>query len=40
MSTIVNLIEKVIQNFENETVIENVVTKVNEMMKNRPLFKC
>jgi len=39
MQTIVNLIDEVIQNFENETVIENVANKVNDMMENRPLFK-
>jgi glycine hydroxymethyltransferase len=39
MNTIVNLIDEVIQNFEDESVIENVATKVNEMMENRPLFK-
>ncbi len=39
MKTIVDLIDEVIQDFENETVIENVAEKVNEMMENRPLFK-
>jgi len=39
MQTIVDLIDEVIQNFENESVIENVAKKVNEMMENRPLFK-
>ena len=39
MNTIVDLIDEVIQNFEEESVIENVATKVNEMMENRPLFK-
>jgi glycine hydroxymethyltransferase len=39
MQTIVDLIDEVIQDFENEIVIENVAEKVNEMMSNRPLFK-
>jgi glycine hydroxymethyltransferase len=39
MSIIVDLIDEVIQNFEDESVIENVATKVNEMMENKPLFK-
>ncbi len=39
MQTIVDLIDEVIQNFENESVIENVAVKVNNMMENRPLFK-
>ncbi|MCF6182959.1 serine hydroxymethyltransferase [Lutibacter sp.] len=39
MKTIVDLIDEVIQDFENETMIENVAEKVNEMMENRPLFK-
>jgi glycine hydroxymethyltransferase len=39
MKTIVDLIDEVIQNFENESIIENVAVKVNDMMENRPLFK-
>lgn len=39
MKTIVDLIDEVIQNFENESVIESVAEKVNEMMENKPLFK-
>ncbi len=38
MSTIVNLIDEVICNIENETVIEKVRKQVNEMMSHRPLF--
>jgi len=39
MKTIVDLIDEAIQNFEDESVIENVAIKVNDMMENRPLFK-
>lgn len=39
MKTIVDLIDEVIQNFENESIIESVAEKVNEMMENKPLFK-
>ncbi|MDX1828091.1 MAG: serine hydroxymethyltransferase [Lutibacter sp.] len=39
MKTIVDLIDEVIQNFENKSIIENVAVKVNDMMENRPLFK-
>jgi len=39
MKTIVDLIDEVIQNFDNESVIENVVMRVNDMMENRSLFK-
>jgi glycine hydroxymethyltransferase len=39
MKTIVDLIDEVIQNFEDEPIIENVAVKVNDMMENKPLFK-
>ena len=39
MVAIVELIDEVIQNFENDTVLEAVAEKVNEMMSHRPLFK-
>ena len=39
MVTIVELIDEVIQNFENDAVLEAVAEKVNEMMSHRPLFK-
>jgi len=38
MEKIVSLIDEVISNFENETVIEAVAEKVNAMMSYRPLF--
>ena len=38
MSTIVDLIDEVINNHTNETVLEGVAQKVNAMMANRPLF--
>ncbi len=37
--TIVELIDEVIMNIENEKVIQNVKQKVNDMMKEYPLFK-
>ena len=39
METIVALIDKVITDFGNETLLEAVAEKVNEMMSGRPLFK-
>jgi glycine hydroxymethyltransferase len=39
MLVIVDLIDEVIQNFENEAVLESIAEKVNEMMSSRPLFK-
>ena len=39
MIAVVELIDEVIQNFENEVVLEAVAEKVNEMMSHRPLFK-
>lgn len=38
MSTIADLIDQVIMNYENETVLEEVAEKVNELMSDRPLF--
>lgn len=39
MIAVVELIDEVIQNFENEAVLEAIAEKVNEMMSHRPLFK-
>ncbi|GAB5562973.1 MAG: serine hydroxymethyltransferase [Winogradskyella sp.] len=38
MSYVVDLIDEVINNFVNETVVEGVAEKVNELMGGRPLF--
>ena len=38
METIVDLIDKVINNFETESVLEDVAGKVNDMMSELPLF--
>ncbi len=38
MLVIVDLIDEVINNYENGTVLEAVKDKVNNMMVNRPLF--
>ncbi len=38
MSQIVELIDEVIRNSENETVLDGIAEKVNEMMAGRPLF--
>ncbi|OMP29828.1 serine hydroxymethyltransferase [Mangrovimonas sp. DI 80] len=38
MEVIVTLIDEVITNYENETVLEEVAVKVNNMMKDRALF--
>jgi len=38
MKAIVNLIDEVIQNFENEDVLESIAKKVNTMMSDLPLF--
>ncbi|KAA5822283.1 serine hydroxymethyltransferase [Algibacter amylolyticus] len=38
MSAIVELVDEVITNFEDEAVLEAVKTKVNAMMKDKPLF--
>ena len=39
MTTVVDLIDEVLMNFEDETTLEAVKTKVNELMKGLPLFK-
>ncbi len=38
MEAIVAMIDKVISNFENESILKTVAKQVNEMMGNRPLF--
>ncbi|NRB59185.1 MAG: serine hydroxymethyltransferase [Winogradskyella sp.] len=38
MSYVVDLIDEVVNNFEDETVLEGVAEKVNELMGGRPLF--
>ena len=38
MNTIVDLIDEVIVNFENEEILENVAQKVNNLMRDKPLF--
>jgi len=38
MNTIVDLIDEVINNHENQEVLENVAKKVNNMMRDKPLF--
>ncbi len=40
MVTIVDLIDEVIQNFNNDKTLETVANKVNDMMANKPLFNC
>ncbi len=39
MLAIVNLIDEVIQNYENDAVLESIADKVNDMMSSKPLFK-
>jgi glycine hydroxymethyltransferase len=39
MPIIVDLIDEVISNVENEEVLESVKKRVNELMKDFPLFK-
>ena len=39
MKVIVDLIDEVITNFEDEATLEAVKSKVNELMKDLPLFK-
>ncbi len=39
MITIVDLIDEVIENYEDEAKLESIAESVNEMMENRPLFK-
>lgn len=38
MAYVVDLIDEVINNYENETVLEGIAEKVNELMGGRPLF--
>ncbi len=38
MAYVVDLIDEVITNYDNETVLEGVADKVNELMSGRPLF--
>jgi glycine hydroxymethyltransferase len=38
MPVIVDLIDEVIENFDNEALLESVAEKVNELMRHRPLF--
>ena len=39
MPTIVNLIDEVIENYENEEALEEIASKVNSFMQDRPLFQ-
>jgi glycine hydroxymethyltransferase len=39
MISIVELINEVIENYENEAILEQVAEKVNDMMSHRPLFQ-
>ncbi|NNM22462.1 MAG: serine hydroxymethyltransferase [Flavobacteriaceae bacterium] len=39
MGVIVDLIDEVIRNFENESVLETIANQVNAMMAGRPLFE-
>ncbi|PVW13530.1 serine hydroxymethyltransferase [Marixanthomonas spongiae] len=39
MPTIVELMDEVITNFEDETILKQVSKKVNDLMEGRPLFK-
>ena len=39
MPLVVELIDEVVENYENEEKLEEIAGKVNEMMANRPLFK-
>lgn len=39
MGVIVDLIDEVIRNFENESVLETIATQVNKLMVGRPLFQ-
>jgi len=38
MAYVVDLIDEVLANYENETVLEGIAKKVNELMGGRPLF--
>ena len=39
MPSVVELINEVVENYEDEAKLEEIAEKVNEMMANRPLFK-
>lgn len=39
MDRVADLLDRVIQNFEDEATLEAVRTEVNDLMSNRPLFK-
>jgi len=39
IETIVDLVDRVIENYENETIIEEVKKEVNALMSPRPIFK-
>jgi glycine hydroxymethyltransferase len=39
MDDIVKLIDEVINNYNDETVLASIANKVNIMMQDRPLFK-
>lgn len=38
MSYVVDLIDEAINNYQNETILEGIAKKVNELMSGRPLF--
>ncbi len=38
MKTVIDFIDEVICNFENESVLDNIAGKVNDLMNGRPLF--
>ena len=38
MRAIVDLIDEVIENYEDESILENIAEKANKMMSHRPLF--
>jgi len=38
MTYVVDLIDEVLTNYQNETVLKGVAKKVNELMSSRPLF--
>jgi len=39
MVHVVDFMDEVIQNHQNETVLEAIAGKVNDLMSGRPLFK-
>ena len=38
MQTVANFIDEVISNYQNEEFLEEIAEKVNDFMKDRPLF--